>query len=116
ALARPRQRRLGRRSIGAARRRANAAHTDHRRKAGDVSEETQASIVIAVEIDNPDLADRLASLLDGIEGLRLAAPGEAATVAIVARDRPRAAEPHGFDLTHRDVDVLDLLAGGDSDR
>ena len=63
---------------------------------GDVSEATQPTIVIAVEIDNPDLADRLASLLDGIGGLRLAAPGETATVAIVSRNPASAAEPHGF--------------------
>jgi len=81
-----------------------------------VSEETQASIVIAVEIDNPDLADRLASLLDGVAGLRLAAPGEAATVAIVARDPHSTAEPHGFDLTPRELDVLALLAEGASNK
>jgi DNA-binding CsgD family transcriptional regulator len=79
-----------------------------------VSEQTQPAIVIAVEIDNPDLADRLASLLDGIEGLRLAAPGEAATVAIISR--VSAAEPHGFDLTPRELDVLALLAEGASNK
>jgi len=79
-----------------------------------VSEETEPGIVIAVEIDNPVLADRLAALLDGVAGLRLAAPGEAATVAIVARD-PRA-EPHGFDLTPRELDVLALLAEGASNK
>ena len=81
-----------------------------------MSEETEPAIVIAVEIDDPVLADRLASLLDGIEGLRLAAPGEAATVAIIARDRPSAAEPHGFDLTPRELDVLALLAEGASNK
>jgi DNA-binding CsgD family transcriptional regulator len=81
-----------------------------------VSEETQASIVIAVEIDNPVLADRLAALLDGIEGLRLAAPGEAANVAIVARAPSSATEPHGFDLTPRELDVLALLAEGASNK
>jgi DNA-binding CsgD family transcriptional regulator len=79
-----------------------------------VSRETEPTIVIAVEIDNPVLADRLASLLDGVVGLRLAAPGEAATVAIVARD-PRG-EPHGFDLTPRELDVLALLAEGASNK
>jgi DNA-binding CsgD family transcriptional regulator len=82
-----------------------------------VSEQTQPAIVIAVEIDNPDLADRLASLLDGIEGLRLAASGEAATVAIISRDpRNAAVEPHGFDLTPRELDVLALLAEGASNK
>jgi DNA-binding CsgD family transcriptional regulator len=82
-----------------------------------VSEETRPAIVIAVELDDPDLADRLASLLDGIEGLRLAAPGEAATVAIISRDpRNAAAESHGFDLTPRELDVLALLAEGASNK
>ena len=81
-----------------------------------MSEETQPAIVIAVEIDDPVLADRLASLLDGIEGLSLARPGEAATVAIVSRDPRGAAEPHGFDLTPRELDVLALLAEGASNK
>ena len=81
-----------------------------------MSEATQPTIVIAVEIDNPVLADRLASLLDGIEGLRLAAPGETATVAIISRVPDSAAEPHGFDLTPRELDVLALLAEGASNK
>lgn len=81
-----------------------------------MSEETEPAIVIAVEIDNPDLADRLASLLDGIEGLRLAAPGEAANVAIISREERSTAEPHGFDLTPRELDVLALLAEGASNK
>jgi DNA-binding CsgD family transcriptional regulator len=81
-----------------------------------VSEATQAPIVIAVEIDDPVLADRLASLLDGIVGLRLAVPGEAANVAIVSREERSAAERHGFDLTPRELDVLALLAEGASNK
>ena len=46
-----------------------------------MSEESSSAIVITVAIDDPVLAGRLASLLDGVEGLRVAAPGEAATVA-----------------------------------
>jgi DNA-binding CsgD family transcriptional regulator len=81
-----------------------------------VSEETQPTIVIAVEIDNPVLADRLAALLDGVEGLRLAAPGEAANVAIISREQRSTTEPHGFDLTPRELDVLALLAEGASNK
>ena len=81
-----------------------------------MSEATQPAIVISVEIDNPDLADRLSALLDGVEGLRLAAPGEAASIAIVARDPRNAAEPNGFDLTPRELDVLALLAEGASNK
>ena len=43
-------------------------------------------------------------------------PGEAATVAIVLRDSQNAAEPHGFDLTPRELDVLALLAEGASNK
>ena len=81
-----------------------------------MSDEPSPSIVIAVEIDDPVLADRLAALLDGVEGVRLAAPGEAATVAIVSRDSNRAVESHGFDLTPRELDVLALLAEGASNK
>ena len=81
-----------------------------------MSEESSPSIVIAVAIDDPVLADRLASLLDGVEGLRVAAPGEAATLAIVAHDSRGAAGPHGFDLTPRELDVLALLAEGASNK
>ena len=81
-----------------------------------MSDEPSPSIVIAVEIDDPVLADRLAVLLDGVEGVRLATPGEAATVAIVARDSNRAVEANGFDLTPRELDVLALLAEGASNK
>ena len=81
-----------------------------------MSDEPSPSIVIAVEIDDPVLADRLAALLDGVKGVRLAAPGEAATVAIVSRDSNRAIESHGFDLTPRELDVLALLAEGASNK
>jgi DNA-binding CsgD family transcriptional regulator len=81
-----------------------------------VSEQTSPAIVVAIEIGDPALADRLASLLDGVAGLRLAAPGEAATVAVVSRDPQRTVEPHGFDLTRRELDVLALLAEGASNK
>ena len=81
-----------------------------------MSGEPSPPIVVAVEIDDPVLADRLASLLDGVEGVRLAAPGEAANVAIVARDANRTVEAHGFDLTPRELDVLALLAEGASNK
>jgi DNA-binding CsgD family transcriptional regulator len=81
-----------------------------------VSEATEPAIVIAVEIDDPVLADRLAALLDGIEGLRLATPGEAANAAIISREPRGAVEPHGFDLTPRELDVLVLLAEGASNK
>jgi DNA-binding CsgD family transcriptional regulator len=73
-----------------------------------------ASVVVAIEIGEPALAERLAAMLAEVPGLRLAAPGETADVAVVAaRDRP--AE---FDaaLTRRELDVLALLAEGASNK
>jgi DNA-binding CsgD family transcriptional regulator len=80
-----------------------------------VSEEP-SPIVVAIEIDDPALADRMASLLGGVAGLRLAAPGEPATVTIVSRNRQSNVELHGFELTPRELDVLALLAEGASNK
>jgi DNA-binding NarL/FixJ family response regulator len=80
-----------------------------------VSEDT-SSIVIAIKIDDPVLADRLAALLGSVAGLRLAGPDQAADVAIVARDLPHAAEPSESDLTPRERDVLTLMAEGASNK
>ena len=81
-----------------------------------MSETVAAPIIVSVEIDNPELADRIASLLGGIAGLRLALPGEAASVAIVSRDRDTAREPGDVELTPRELDVLALLAEGASNK
>lgn len=81
-----------------------------------MSADAPPAIVVSIEIGDPALADRLASLLGGISGLRLAAPGEAAMVAIVSRNREGATEPVDFDLTPRELDVLALLAEGASNK
>jgi DNA-binding CsgD family transcriptional regulator len=81
-----------------------------------VSKETAPDIVIALEIADPALADRLATLLGSIAGLRLAAPGEPAAVAVVSRDREAAASFSDSDLTPRELDVLALLAEGASNK
>jgi DNA-binding CsgD family transcriptional regulator len=81
-----------------------------------VSETTSPPIVIGIEIDDPELSDRLASLLAGIAGLRLAAPGEVASVAIVSRDQQKARDATDFELTPRELDVLTLLAEGASNK
>jgi DNA-binding NarL/FixJ family response regulator len=80
-----------------------------------VSEKPSPAIVVAIEIDDPGLADQMASLLGGVARLRLAAPGEPADVTIVSRNRQSSVEPHGFDLTPR-LDVLSLLAEGASNK
>jgi len=78
-----------------------------------VSEAAIPEIAIALEIDDPALADRLASLLGGIAGLRLTGPGEAA-VALVSRARGGA--PADIELTAREQDVLALMAEGASNK
>jgi DNA-binding CsgD family transcriptional regulator len=81
-----------------------------------VSEEIAAPIVIAIDIGDPALADRLAALLGNVAGLRLAVSTEAADVAIVARDQPHAGEPSESDLTPRERNVLTLMAEGASNK
>lgn len=81
-----------------------------------MSADPSPAIVVSIEIDDPALADRLASLLGGISGLRTAATREAATVAIVSRNREGTNEPVGVDLTPRELDVLSLLAEGASNK
>ncbi|TQF33716.1 helix-turn-helix transcriptional regulator [Bradyrhizobium sp. UNPA324] len=79
-----------------------------------MSEDKTPEIVLALEIDNPALADRLAALLGNVAGLRLAAPGEQAAATIVARD-PRVM-PDDIALTQRELDVLALMAEGASNK
>lgn len=79
-----------------------------------MSEDNAPEIVLALEIDDPALADRLATLLGNITGLRLAAPGETATATIIARD-PRIM-PDDIALTQRELDVLALMAEGASNK
>jgi DNA-binding CsgD family transcriptional regulator len=81
-----------------------------------VSEETSPAITIALEIDDPALADRLASLLGSVAGLALAAPGQRADVAIVPREQPGKGEARDVELTPRELDVLALMAEGASNK
>jgi len=81
-----------------------------------VSEEVAPVVVVAIEICDPALADRLASLLGGLTGIRLAAPGEAATVALVSREAQTVLPPDDIELTPRERDVLVLMAEGASNK
>lgn len=81
-----------------------------------MSEEISPVIVLAIDIADPALADRLALLLGGVAGLRLVTAGEAATVALVSRDAQAAVEPDDIDLTPRERDVLVLMAEGASNK
>ena len=79
-----------------------------------MSADNAPEIVLSLEIDDPALADRLATLLGSVAGLRLAAPGEQAAATIVARD-PRVM-PEDIALTQRELDVLALMAEGASNK
>jgi DNA-binding CsgD family transcriptional regulator len=78
--------------------------------------ETDSPLVIAIEIDDPALADRLTALLGDVRGMRLAADGEAATLAVVSRSRRERSERDEFELTPRERDVLALMAEGASNK
>ena len=74
-----------------------------------------APIVLALDEVPPVLAVRLAALLAGIPGLRLADAGEAADLAVVAREQPVVAGADA-ELTPREQEVLALLAEGASNK
>jgi DNA-binding CsgD family transcriptional regulator len=81
-----------------------------------VSEDASQIVVVAIEISDPALADRLASLLGGVSGIRLATAGEAAAVALVSREAHTVREPTDIELTPRERDVLVLMAEGASNK
>ena len=62
------------------------------------------ALVVAIEIGEPELADRLAALLADVPGLRLAAPGEPSDATLLVPGDP----PPGPDvgLSSRELDVL----------
>ena len=81
-----------------------------------MSEDVAPVVVVAIEISDPALADRLASLLGGVTGIRLARSGEAAAVALVSREAQAVLGPDDIDLTPRERDVLVLMAEGASNK
>ena len=77
-------------------------------------------IVIALEIDDAELADRLAALLADLPDVRLAAPGEVADVVVASPESssPERSPTEESDagLTPRELEVLVLLAEGASNK
>ena len=73
------------------------------------------TIVIALEIDEPELKERLVDLIGAIPGVRLVRAGETADVALVP---PQPAAPPDPDaaLTPREREVLELMAEGASNK
>jgi DNA-binding CsgD family transcriptional regulator len=76
-------------------------------------ERAPAPLAVAIEIDDPELADRLAALLSDVPGLRLAQPGETVDVALVSSRAPAAPDDA---LTPREREVLGHLAEGVSNK
>ena len=74
------------------------------------------TIRLALDIADPALADRLAALLAGVAGLRLVGPGEAADATVVTRAVAAASAEADNALTHRELEVLALLAEGASNK
>jgi DNA-binding CsgD family transcriptional regulator len=79
------------------------------------TETTPAPILVALAIDDPRLADRLAGLLDGVAGLRLVARGEPAD-AVLGMPEPQTMQGDELGLTPREQEVLALLAEGASNK
>jgi DNA-binding CsgD family transcriptional regulator len=77
--------------------------------------ESPTTIVIALEIDEPELKERLVDLLGAIPGVRLVPAGEAADVAL-APPQPAARPDPDAALTPREREVLELMAEGASNK
>ena len=73
-------------------------------------------IRLALVIEDPALADRLAALLAGVPGLRLVGATEAADAAVVPFTAVSASAEGDFPLTPRELEVLALLAEGASNK
>jgi DNA-binding CsgD family transcriptional regulator len=71
-----------------------------------------AGLRLAIRVDEPMLAARLAEILGQIPELRITGAGEASDLVLSASD----AGGTGFDLTPRERDVIALLAEGLSNK
>jgi DNA-binding CsgD family transcriptional regulator len=72
-------------------------------------------IVIAIDVDDPLLADLLASRLAGVPGIRIVAADAASDLALVRIDKAPVADAPSS-LTARELDVLGLLVEGASNK
>ncbi len=70
-------------------------------------------IVVALAVDDLELADRLVALLVDVPGIRLAPPGERADVRLTGWDGVAELDQP---LTPREIEVLTLLAAGASNK
>jgi DNA-binding CsgD family transcriptional regulator len=80
------------------------------------SEVVSEPIVLAIKVDDPILADRLTAVLSDVPGLRLARVNEVGDVAVVSSQRAQQAAEQDTALTPREIQVLNLLAEGASNK
>ncbi len=73
-------------------------------------------VVISIEIDDPALADRLTALLVDVPGLRLARAGEKADAVVASSLAVASAYEPTSGLTPREIEVLNLMAEGASNK
>jgi DNA-binding CsgD family transcriptional regulator len=73
-------------------------------------------IRLALVVDDPALADRLAAMLVSVPGLRLVGPTEAPDAVVVASTAISASADGDVPLTPRELEVLALLAEGASNK
>jgi DNA-binding CsgD family transcriptional regulator len=71
---------------------------------------------LALVIEDPALADRLAALLAGVPGLRLVGANEAADAVVVPSTAVSPSADGDVPLTPRELEVLALLAEGASNK
>lgn len=73
-------------------------------------------IRLALVVDDPVLADRLAAMLVRVPGLRLVGPTEAPDAVVVPSTAISASADGDVPLTPRELEVLALLAEGASNK
>ena len=78
--------------------------------------EADDALVVALRLSDPALAERVATILAGTPGLRLAAPDEPADLALVAAPTADTLSEREPALTPREHEVLLLLAEGASNK
>lgn len=90
-----------------------------------MTDDARDPITIALQIDDPALADRVAAVLGGIAGVRLVTLGEPADLVLASASKSAATGPIADDgsdldasaiLTPREREVLTLLAEGASNK
>jgi DNA-binding CsgD family transcriptional regulator len=80
-----------------------------------MNDEAPEAIVIAVEVDEPLLRERLVELFGAIAGIKLARAGEPAHVALTLPQSSAPGNPEAA-LTPREREVLELMAEGASNK